>query len=106
MKAGKLEKLLKPKAPKEEATGDEEEAITKGEETGKKAYQVTEAAINAMRNTIRRADSSTPPSKVHKEQGEKIEQRLESLARMYETKKTQKPKKEDDTGDTDEKEKK
>ena len=59
-----------------------------------------------MRNTVRRADSSTPPSTASKEQGEKIEQRLESLARMYETKKTQKPKKEDDTGDTDENEEK
>ena len=36
---------------------------------------------------------------------DKIEERLESLARMYEAKKVQKPKKEPDTEDTDKEEK-
>ena len=58
-------------------------------------------AINAMKNTVRKADVDTPPAKVSKEQGEKIEARLESLARMYEMKKTKKSKEGEDTEDTD-----
>ena len=62
---------------------DAEDSGEDEEEEGTNAYRVTEAAINAMKNTVQRADSDTPPAKVSKQQGQKIEERLESLARMY-----------------------
>jgi hypothetical protein len=98
--AGKAAAKKEPKYLDEEEDIEEKESGDE-EEEGTSAYRVTEAAINAMKNTVRRADSDTPPAKVSKQQGQKIEERLESLARMYEMKKTQKSKEEEDTGDTD-----
>jgi hypothetical protein len=112
-KANKLEEMLKgltrpanKTAAKKKPEYDEEAEDIKGkrsgdeEEEGTNAYRVTEAAINAMKNTVPRADSDTPPAKVNKQQGQKIEERLESLARMYEMKRTQKSKEEEDAGNS------
>jgi len=60
-------------------------------------HDVTEAALNAMSQAVNnRSSDKKGPQHISSEQRGKIESRLESLARMYETKRTKQPQEEDE----------
>ena len=78
----------------DDETGEERE------QEAEDVHDVTEATLNAMSQAVNNIGSDKKgPKPVSSEQRGKIESRLESLARMYETKRTQKNNEEDEIED-------